>query len=75
MILVPDFVSIAGPLLGGVLEGDEATIAAKVAQRVIELLSEAGDHPDGVLLGACYLAENFIETWQERKPFGRPLAA
>lgn len=73
--LLPDFVSAAGSLVGGFIDGDEATIAAVVVERVIALLQEAQRHPDGVLLGACYLAESFIETWQERKPFGRPLAA
>jgi glutamate dehydrogenase/leucine dehydrogenase len=61
--IVPDFVSTAGLWLGD------------VSTRIIALLDEAASHPDGVLLGACYVAEAFIETWQERRPFGRPLAA
>lgn len=73
--LLPDFVTTSGPLLAGVLEGDEATVTATVVEQMIEVLQEAAAHPDGVLLGACYRAEAFIETWRERKPFGRPLAA
>lgn len=73
--VVPDFVSIAGYLVGGFLDGDEREITASLVTKVVEILEESSGHPDGVLLGACYLAEAFIETWQERKPFGRPLAA
>jgi len=73
--VVPDFVSIAGYLVGGFLDGDGSAVTASLVTKVVEILEEASSHPDGVLLGACYLAEAFIETWQERKPFGRPLAA
>lgn len=73
--VVPDFVSIAGFLMSGFVDGDEAEVSRVMDLRIGEILTEAAEHPDGVLLGACYLAETFIESWQERKPFGRPLAA
>lgn len=75
VVVVPDFVSTAGHLVGGFLDGDEGSVTAAVVQRVVDVLEEAGSHADGVLLGACYLAESFIESWQDAKPFGRPLAA
>jgi hypothetical protein len=70
-VVVPDFVSTAGFWLGGFSSDEGAGVTARIAA----VLDEAASHPDGVLLGACHLAEAFIETWQERKPFGRPLAA
>lgn len=74
--LLPDFVTTAGFWLGGEVEGgDEAAATENVVSRIIEVLTQAASHSDGVLLGACYQAESFIESWQERKPFGRPLAA
>jgi glutamate dehydrogenase/leucine dehydrogenase len=73
--VLPDFVTIAGGHLAGLTEGDESDVAAEIAQQVVDVLEEASTHPDGVLLGACYQAEAFIESWQGSKPFGRPLAA
>jgi glutamate dehydrogenase/leucine dehydrogenase len=35
---------------------------------------EVSAHAEGPLLGACYRAEQFLTTWQDRLPFGRPLA-
>ena len=75
VVVLPDFVSTAGYLTAGFIEGDQAAVTAAIVQKVVDVLGEASSHPDGVLLGACHLAEAFIETWQERKPFGRPLAA
>ena len=75
MTVVPDFVSTAGYLVGGFLDGDDQEVAETLHRQVKELLDEAASHPDGVLLGACYRAEAFLETWQPSKPFGRPLAA
>jgi len=72
--VVPDFVSIAGPLLAGFIEGDETTVTTSVTGQIVEVLDKAARDADGVLLGAAYLAEAFIESWQAAKPFGRPLA-
>jgi glutamate dehydrogenase/leucine dehydrogenase len=72
--VIPDFISTAGYLVSGFLDGDPAAVTETLVQRVLQLLDEAAEHPDGVLLGACYRAEAFLESWQETKPFGRPLA-
>ena len=74
-VVVPDFVSAAGGLLAGYLDGSEAEIVRSMVDRITAVLSEVGDHPEGVLMGACYKAEAFMATWQEQLPFGRPLAA
>ncbi|MEL7156877.1 MAG: hypothetical protein AAFN30_09790 [Actinomycetota bacterium] len=73
--VLPDFVTIAGPLIGGFIDGDEATAAATAVGRINEVLDAAAADDDGVLLGACYRAEAFIDGWRGSKPFGRPLAA
>lgn len=75
VLVLPDFVTVAGPLLGGFIDGDEATAVAEVVGRVNEVLDAAASDADGVLLGACYRAEAFIDGWRGAKPFGRPLAA
>ncbi len=73
--VLPDFVATAGYLVGGLVDGDEAAVTSSVVGQVVEILTEAAQHPDGVLLGACYRAEAFLESWRGSKPFGRPLAA
>ncbi len=76
--LLPDFVTTAGGWLAGYLDGvgdDEAAAIPTVVNRIVETLTAAASHPDGVLLGACYQAEEFMLSWQPAKPFGRPLAA
>jgi hypothetical protein len=71
VIVVPDFVALAGPPLASV--GAVADPAA-VAEAVGGVLGEVADHADGPLLAACYRAEAFLGTWRETLPFGRPLA-
>jgi hypothetical protein len=67
---LPDFVSVAGPLLVGVGGVDPLEAPAKIG----ELVTELAAHPDGLFLGACKRAEDFLRTWQAELPFGRPLA-
>lgn len=74
-VVVPDFVSASGGLVAGYLEGDDATIIDSIGSSVTEILAEVGDHDDGPLLAACYRAEAFMARWQDKLPFGRPLAA
>lgn len=71
--MVPDFLSAAGGLLPGNVNGT-AESANDIAALVTAAL-EASAHDDGVLLGACYRAEAFIGSWLGEKLFGRPLAA
>ena len=74
-VVVPDFVSAAGGLVAGYLDGDEAAIIREIVSAVALILTEVGEHEDGPLLAACYRAEAFIGSWQDERPFGRPLAA
>lgn len=72
--VVPDFISLGGPLieLGSALAG--AGAKPDVKGRVAEVLGAASNFPDGLYLGACFLAEEFLRTWTDDLPFGRPLA-
>lgn len=74
--VLADFLTCAGPLLA-FRPAEDATpdgLLDEAARRATELTAELTDHPDGPFLGACRRAEQYLGTWQERLPFGRPLA-
>lgn len=73
--VVPDFVSIAGGLVAGYLEGEADDVIRQIVSTVTTVLIESDHDDEGVLLGACRRAEAFISRWQPALPFGRPLAA
>jgi hypothetical protein len=73
--VVPDFLSLAGPHLaahGGA--ADPAAAAQRTTEGVSDAVKAAAAHPDGLFLGACHRAEEFLRSWQKGLPFGRPLA-
>lgn len=76
VIVLPDFLTLLGPLLTfrpeDALDADGARELSRriVAERCVEALG----HPEGAYLGACALAETHLGTWLEELPFGRPLA-
>jgi glutamate dehydrogenase/leucine dehydrogenase len=74
--VLADFVTTCGPLLADhpAPDATEASLRDAVASTVAGLVERTSDHPEGPLLGACYLAEDFLRTWQDQLPFGRPLA-
>lgn len=75
--VLPDFVTTAGPMLGGLapaLDGAAPAGPADVADRIRSVLGDVLDHEQGPLLGACQRAEGFLRTWRDELPFGRPLA-
>jgi len=75
-VVVPDFLSIAGPHIAAFDPAIEpATAADTVRERIGGAVVELSQHPNGLFLGACEQAEAFLSTWQESLPFGRPLAA
>ncbi|MFV0524378.1 MAG: hypothetical protein ACK5RL_07775 [Acidimicrobiales bacterium] len=73
--VVPDFVSVAGGLLAPVLDGDAGAVVSGVVERVTSILDECAGHPEGLFMGACLRAEEFLVGWRGERPFGRPLAA
>jgi hypothetical protein len=72
VLVLPDFVTTAGPLQRFLVEGPEAQRdgAAAAAARCAELAAD----PVGPYLAACVAAEAFLSTWRDELPFGRPLA-
>jgi len=76
-VAVPaDFVALAGSTIAswGDPARTEASIEAEITERVGSMCAEFAAHADGPLLAACYRAEEFLSTWQDSLPFGRPLA-
>jgi hypothetical protein len=76
VVVLPDFITLAGPSYAGWPVGDATGDAIIDACRadIATVISEAVEHPEGPFLGACYTAEAFLSTWQDELPFGRPLA-
>jgi glutamate dehydrogenase/leucine dehydrogenase len=68
-VYVPDFVSLAAPLLAG-FDPDGGDPVERVRTLVTELAGEG----TGLWMAAVSRAEDFLRTWQETLPFGRPLA-
>jgi glutamate dehydrogenase/leucine dehydrogenase len=76
VVVLPDFVTTAGPLFAWPADGgkptyDDARTAATAA--IAAIVAEVVGHPSGPLLGACERAEAFLTTWASI-PFGRPIA-
>ena len=74
---VPDFVALAGSTVAAWSspEVSDDDVLDEVASIVSALVAAALDSDDGPFLGACYAAEAFLSTWQDKLPFGRPLAS
>jgi uncharacterized membrane protein len=75
IVVVPDFLALAGPHLAafaGTEDRLEATTAA--TSSISEATATAARDADGLFLGACRQAEEFLRSWQSTLPFGRPLA-
>ena len=71
--VLPDFVCLGGPVYAeGPTSADDAIAAART--NTAALVEEASEHPEGIFLGACAIAERFLLTWRDELPFGRPLA-
>lgn len=71
---LPDTVALAGPAIIDTLPADATVddVLAEVDRKVTDIMA-ASIHDDGPLLGSCYLAEEFLRTWRDPLPFGRPL--
>ncbi|MGH9243190.1 MAG: hypothetical protein ACRD29_02495 [Acidimicrobiales bacterium] len=68
-VYVPDFVSLAAPLLAG-FDPD----GGDPVERVQALATELADEGIGFWMAAVKRAEAFLESWLVKLPFGRPLA-
>jgi hypothetical protein len=76
VVVLADFLTTLGPLLAfRPADGPKAgSLLAAASDRVGTLTAEVLGHEEGPYLGACYRAEEFLRTWQDALPFGRPLA-
>ena len=74
--VLSDFVCLGGPLYAEASGGQTAPSEAIATTRTntAALVEEASQHPEGIFLGACAIAEQFLLTWRSELPFGRPLA-
>lgn len=71
----PEWVATIGPTVAG-LAGDGTPLdelCAATATTVDEIMRAARDHEDGPIIGAATAAEDFLRTWRDELPFGRPL--
>ena len=73
-VVVPDFVSTAGPLFLGWPSPGASDPRVDADAAIAASFAEVAGHADGPLLGACLRAEAFLATWRPTLPFGRPLA-
>lgn len=76
VVALADFVTTSGPTFAGWPAGDATSdaIIAAATDAITASVTGTLDHPEGPLLGACYQAEAFLASWQETRPFGRPIA-
>lgn len=68
IMVLPDFITLAAPIIVGF----EGATTADVGERIANAIAELAGHPEGHFLGACVRAEAFLDTWAS-VPFGRPL--
>lgn len=76
VIVLADFLTLSGGLHTFVADPTTTPddLVGSVTARTTEVTRAALDHEDGAYLGACALAEQFLSTWTDELPFGRPLA-
>ena len=77
IVAVADFIPTGAPIHAWYPNGaatSDAVIAAATTS-IDAALDHALGHEHGPFLGACLRAEEFIGTWRDSLPFGRPLAS
>ncbi|MEX0768502.1 MAG: hypothetical protein WD029_08535 [Microthrixaceae bacterium] len=74
--VLPDFVTTSGPLFADHPTADSSAehILGVAAESISNTIAALLQHPEGPYLAGCYAAEEFLMTWQQELPFGRPLA-
>ncbi len=73
--VIPDFVSLSGPLAAHWPAGDTSldALSAEVSTCVDAAMQHALGHDAGPVVGAAEHAETFLSTWRDQLPFGRPI--
>ncbi len=77
IVAVADFIPTGAPIHAWYPAGDATVdaVTAAATDAIESALDHALGHEHGPFLGACMAAEEFLGTWQESLPFGRPLAS
>jgi hypothetical protein len=70
VVVVPDFLSTAGPLLAA-LDAHGGDPMERVHDAVAAFTGEG----TGLFMAAVRRAEDHLSSWQDALPFGRPLAS
>lgn len=74
-VIVPDFISSAGPYLAALGTSDELEpVTQDIASATSSVLTRLADTGTDMFVRACELAEAHLRTWTSDLPFGRPLA-
>lgn len=68
-VVIPDFLSIAAPLLAA-----HDTDGGEPVERVRAAVQDLADRGTGLWLAAAERAEEHLANWTDERPFGRPLA-
>lgn len=71
--LLPDFLTLAGPAVVGLVGGEPDAALAAIDDRVTPLARDVAGHEHGPFIGACVAAEAFLDSWLDERPAGRPL--
>ena len=88
VVVPPDFLCLSGMIYSSWTDLEEDTaVIQSVEEKTREIVRETRDMEKAVLsetgaeseapslfLAGCRLAEDFLQTWREKLPFGRPLA-
>ena len=74
IVVVPDFVSTAGPMFAGWPSPGSGDPRVEAGSAIAAVLEDVSGRDAGPLLAACHRAEAFLRTWRTELPFGRPLA-
>ncbi len=74
-VIVPDFITTAGPYLAAVNPTSELDPLTKdVTSATADVMTQLAGTDSDMFVRACELAENHLRTWATELPFGRPLA-
>jgi hypothetical protein len=74
-VVVPDFISAAGPYLAALNPNTErAVVIDEVTTATLSVLQRLEGAETEMFVRACELAEDHLRTWTSELPFGRPLA-
>ncbi|MCB1028921.1 MAG: hypothetical protein KDB24_14300 [Microthrixaceae bacterium] len=73
--VLPDFVTVAGPLVAAwpAENSDTDSLRDEARSRVVSVLDGLPGGDDGLVLEACVAAEAYLSTWRDELPFGRPI--